>query len=359
MTRLIRVLTATLCLLLLGAALTPVSAAPQRVQLVDGLGIYPRLIRLSHSDAANGRILASVTSQDSSGKLSPIMESTDEGASFHQLGIVRDSEGWKGQCCATLYELPRQVGDMPAGTLVWAASMGQDGGPDRRIAIKIHVSRDHGATWTFLSEVTRSPNHDGKWEPELSVDAAGELVCHFADETEAPVYSQVVAREVSADGVTWGPKLETLRLPPDPVRPGMPTVCGSYTRISADGAGWGSPLDVGTRVVTADGRYFAHAHTITLMPDGRLLSVGQMFVDAGGSPVAGNGATLLANDHNGTGPWYPLPAPVAVPSPVNEPCPNFSSALLPVDDGRNVLEIAADYGADEQCHAYFAKGPAQ
>jgi hypothetical protein len=269
---------------------------------------------------------------------------------------------------------------MPAGTLLWAASVGQDGGPGRRTAIKVHVSRDHGATWSFLSEVTRSPNHDGKWEPELSVDAAGHLVCHFADETEAPVFSQVVAREVSADGVTWGPKLETLQMPPDPVRPGMPmvrqlpdgrylmnyeicnlrpTICGSYTRISDDGADWGNPLDVGTRVVTAEGNYFAHAHTITLMPDGRLLSVGQMYVDAGGHPVPGNGGTILANDHNGIGPWYPLPAPVVVPNPVNEPCPNFSSTLLPVDGGENVLEVAADYGADKQCHAYFAKGPAQ
>src|ERR1044072_7353757 len=128
-----RVLTATLCLVLLACGLSPASAAPGRVQLVDGLGIYPRLIRLEHSGAANGRILASVTSSDASGKLSPIMESTDEGATFHKIGFVRDSEGWKGQCCATLFELPSQVGAMPAGTLLWAASMGQDGGANRRI----------------------------------------------------------------------------------------------------------------------------------------------------------------------------------------------------------------------------------
>jgi hypothetical protein len=375
-----RVLTATLCLVLLACGLSPASAAPQRVQLVDGLGIYPRLIRLEHSGAANGRIIASVTSSDASGKLSPILESTDEGATFHKIGFVRDSEGWKGQCCATLFELPRQVGTMPAGTLLWAASMGQDGGANRRIAIRVNVSYDHGATWSFLSEVNRSPNHDGKWEPEFSVDANGELVCHFADETEAPVYSQVVARQVSADGLTWGPKLETLQMPPDPVRPGMPIVrqlpdgrylmnyeicnlaptgCGSYTRISADGDDWGDPLDVGTRVMTADGHYFQHAHTITLMPDGRLLTVGQIYVDAKNKPAPGNGGMLLANDNNGTGPWYPLPAPVVVPNPANDPCPNFSSAILPVDGGKNVLEIAADFGSDHVCHAFFGKGPSQ
>src|SRR5690349_896415 len=132
-----RVLTATLCLVLLACGLSPASAAPQPARLVDGLGIYPRLIRLEHSGPANGRILASVTSSDASGKFSPILESTDEGATFHRLGIVRDAEGWKGQCCATLFELPRRVGVLPAGTLLWAASMGQDGGPNRRVAIRV------------------------------------------------------------------------------------------------------------------------------------------------------------------------------------------------------------------------------
>ncbi|MFD9888163.1 sialidase family protein [Amycolatopsis sp. NPDC059027] len=373
-------------LLLAAGMLAPASAAPApagRRLLAEGMGSYPRLIRLAHGGPArNGRIIAAMTSEDGRGRFAPVFQSVDEGRSFQKIAEIRDPEGAAGMCCGTLYELPRRVGDLREGTLLWAASYGQNAGPGRRVGIKVLASKDGGRSWQFLSEAARSHNHDGVWEPELTVDAGGTLWLHFADETEAPRFAQVLNRVASTDGVHWGTKQRTMAIPPDRVRPGMPIVrglpdgrfyfgyeicnfgsryCDPYYKISADGANFGDPGAPGAQIGTTGGNHFQHAQTVTLFPGGpkgtRLLMVGQIFVDGKGNPLPGNGKTLLANDNLGEGPWYELPAPVAVGKPYNDWCPNYSSTLLPVDGGANVLEIAADYD-NGICRAYFGKGPA-
>jgi len=63
-------------------------------------------------------------------------------------------------------------------------------------------------SWSYLSTCGVSVENGGTWEPELSVDDAGRLVCHFADET-VPGHSQAPARTTSADGLTWSEKART------------------------------------------------------------------------------------------------------------------------------------------------------
>ncbi|MFD9892271.1 sialidase family protein [Amycolatopsis sp. NPDC059027] len=362
------------------ATLSPAQAATRK-QLVPGFGNYARLIRLEHSPVGRGHILASLSSEDGGGKFTPIMESTDEGETFHKLSEIRDPDGAAGMCCGTLYELPQRVGRLRTGTLLWAASYRQDAGPQRRVGIKIWSSRDGGRTWSFLSEAARSHNHDGIWEAEFTVDAGGTLWLHYADETQAPQYAQVLNRVASTDGVNWGTKQLTMAIPPHRVRPGMPIIrrlpdgryyfayeicnygdryCDPYYKISDDGANWGDPADPGTRVTTANGNYFQHAQTIALFPGGprgvRIVMVGQIYTNSYGTPQSANGQVLLANDDLGAGNWYELPAPVHISGIYNNFCPNYSSTLLPVDGGRNVLEIATEN--NNGCKAYFGKGPA-
>ncbi|GHF71949.1 hypothetical protein FHX82_000769 [Amycolatopsis bartoniae] len=369
-----KIIVAVLALVLVAANLQPAHAA-ERQRLT--VGSYPRVVRLSQSN----RIIAAVSGWDSDGTVAPVFQSTDEGGSFRKISEIRDTGGGRGECCGTLFELPRRVGDLRAGTLLWAASYGQDEGAERRVSIRVWASRDAGRTWTFLSEAARSHDHDGVWEPEFDVDARGTLWLHYADETEAPGYSQILSRVGSTDGVTWGTRQTTLALAPDGVRPGMPIVrqlpdgryyfgyeicnygklyCNPYYKISPDGADFGDSGDPGTPIRTAEGNYFQHAQTVALFPGGangtRLVMVGQLYTDAAGAPLPGNGQVLLANDNLGAGPWYELPAPVPVPAAYNNWCPNYSSALLPVDGGRNALEIAADYD-NGICTTYFAKGP--
>ena len=51
-----------------------------------------------------------------------------------------------------LYELPKQVGDMPAGTILLAGNIFDDD-PYKQSRIVIYKSLDSGKTWSFLSEV--------------------------------------------------------------------------------------------------------------------------------------------------------------------------------------------------------------
>lgn len=371
------------CLVLLTVVALVIGAAPARAAERGNelsVGMYPRLIRLEHG-ASRQRIVTAVNTWDADGAYARFFQSTDEGETFHPIGEIRDT-GEAGECCGTLYELPSRVGKLPAGTLLWAASYGADAGPTRQVSLKVWASRDGGRHWSFLSEAARSHNHDGLWEPEFNLDAHGTLWLHFADETESPRNGQVLNRVASNDGITWGPKQTTLAIAPDPVRPGMPLVrrlpdgryyfayeicnygklyCNPYFKISPDGADFGDPHSPGTPVTTADGTYFQHAQTIALFPGGpsgtRILMVGQIHTDAQGRPLPDNGQVLLANDHFGAGPWYQLPAPIGVPDARNAPCLNYSSTLLPVDNGRDVLEIAADE-VGGACRTFFAKGPA-
>lgn len=367
-------------MVLVGGLTVHAVAAPQRSLLYEGGASYPRVIRLEHSGPANGRVLASVGTVDGSA-LGVILESTDQGATFHQVGSIADPEGanGRGMCCGTLFELPSQVGDMPAGTLLWAGTFGYKvPAADRHTKQRLWISRDLGRTWTFRSDIATSPNEYNAWEPDFSVAADGQLVAHFSDESDKPNHDQKLVRVRSADGVTWTDYRETVKNPDFFVRPGMAGVrrladgtyflvyevcnlaaqpmCSVYFRTSTDGWEYGDPLDLGTSVRTTDGKWMRHTPTIAIGPTGTIVLAAEMLVNADGSKADGNGKTLLVNENNGTGPWREIPAPVQVPSPDNHGCMNFSPSLLVTPDGGNVLELATDV-VDGVCHAFYATGP--
>ncbi|GGS79785.1 RICIN domain-containing protein [Streptomyces griseoviridis] len=385
-------------LLVLVAALTslalaaPAEAAPAAdaasatatgTPLRDGTGLYPRAVRLAHNGAANGRVLASVVTFDGDSGIGAIHESTDDGATFHEVGRVADPESASGQglCCTTLFELPRAVGALPAGTLLWASSAGQDE-TGRRMALRIWRSHDVGRTWSYLSSCAAATGTGGLWEPEFSIASDGALVCHYSDETDA-AHSQKLVAVRSYDGVTWQGRHDTVASGLQTDRPGMPVVrrlpggtyfmsyeictpggqyqCVVHYRTSADGWNWGSVTDLGTRPETVDGTYFRATPTIAWAPDpggaanGRLLLIGQRLLNKDGGVAAGSGRTILANTENGRGPWYEIEAPVNVPDPQINYCQNYSSALLPSADGRTVLQIATDFDGTV-CKPSYATG---
>ncbi|WP_443073425.1 RICIN domain-containing protein [Streptomyces sp. NBC_01429] len=351
--------------------------------LRNGTGLYPRAIRLAYNGAANGRVLASVTTFDGDNGVGAIHESTDNGSVFREVGRIVDPESsaGQGQCCGTLFELPRQVGALPAGTLLWAASAGQDE-PDRRMALRVWRSNDVGRTWSYLSSCATASGTGGLWEPEFSVASDGALVCHYADETD-PAHSQKLSASRSYDGVHWQDRRDTVASGWAPDRPGMPVVrklpngsyfmsyeicnpggqyqCVVHYRTSANGWDWGDPASLGFRPETVDGKYFRAAPTVAWAPapdggpNGRLLLIGQMLLNRDGTPAAESGRTVLANTENGTGPWYEIESPVRVTSPSANYCQNYSSPLLPSADGRQVLQIATDWDGSV-CKPYYATG---
>ncbi len=372
--------------LLLVVGLVPAAAAAPAAPAASGTllqpagaSLYPRAIRLQHSGAANGRIIASVVSfRAGPSGVGVIHESTNGGASFAEVGAVADPEAAnnKGLCCNTLFELPRQVGSMPAGTLLWAGSVGLTA-TNRRMAIRVWKSNDLGRTWSYLSNCATAPNDKGLWEPEFSVASDGRLVCHYADETDG-VHSQKLMEVRSADGVNWTDRVPTVQSTNGGHRPGMPVVrqlnpnfyvmvyeicglggqydCVVHKRTSSDGWNWGPPSDLGTRPQTLDGKYFAHAPTVAVVGN-KLLLIGQILLNGNGSVAADNGRTILANTEGSFGFWYELEAPVQVPNPVNHYCPNYSSPLVGSADGTKVLQLASDF-SNGDCQTFFATGSA-
>ncbi|WP_210407889.1 RICIN domain-containing protein [Allokutzneria sp. NRRL B-24872] len=368
-----------LVLLLSLTNLTLPAVAATGTPLREGTGLYPRVLRLS-----NGVVVASVVTFEGNRGIAAIYRSTDDGGSFTQIGNIADpaaSEG-RGLCCGSLFELSGRVGDLPAGTLLWAASVGQNA-PDRRMSLRVWRSPDQGRTWSYLSTCRVAPNTGGLWEPELSVDASGRLVCHYADETRGGQHSQLLARVSSTDGVTWSAPVDTIALAVQGERPGMPVVrrmpdrsysmlyevcgvpgqfdCAARFRTSADGWNWGDARDIGPVVRTQDGGYLAHAPTFSWSDNGtargRLIAVGQQLRRADGSTSPESGRALLVNTEGGHGNWFTIPAPVQVADPPNNYCPNYSSTLLPSRDGQRVLEIATDYDGGV-CKPYHATGSA-
>jgi hypothetical protein len=353
---------------------------------------YPRLVRLTHGPAAsNGWIIASTT-----GKL---FQSKDDGKSFTFLGEAPAQANSRVRCCEALYELPQAVGSLPAGTLLYSAtySSGTSAPPsapttepinprDRGLpAIEIYTSSDQGAHWSYHSTPVIGRGEKGTgglWEPEFTVARDGSLVMFWSDETYS-CCSQKLSKIRTFDGVTWKDSSDVVATTRQPDRPGMIIVrklptgvyfmsyeicgdpitgpkCAAYYRISRDGWNYGSASDPGKRIETADGQYFEHAPAniwspSPLSPNGVILVVGQVLHNSDGSVSPQNGRVLLMNALlDGSGPWSAIEAPVEVPHSYDNPCPNYSSALLPVQDGAALLELASDYYSLQKCGMYFS-----
>ena len=336
--------------------------------VADRLAYYPRLIRLVHGPE-KGSLLLSFDTGTTGGAL---YRSTDEGQSWSLRGEMADTTK-PGHCCSGLWEVPQSLGNTRPGTLFWTTSVGKGRDPRSATAMNLFQSTDSGKTWSLLSTPVRG--QVGLWEAEFIVDSKGQLVMYYStEEHRTEGFNQLLAHKISTDGgKTWGPEVRDVALPDRPdrkMRPGMAIVrrlpngryvmtyeicglgCDTYIRFSENGLDWGDPASPGTRIESVAGRYFAHAPTVTVLPDGRLLVIGQMLYNRDGSLAPGNGQTYFAG--TGTGPWTEHPAPVAVPEAADNPCPNYSSQLLPLPDG-SLLEVALR-PVNGICKPFFGKG---
>ena len=332
--------------------------------------LYPRLVRLSHgSPQVNGQIVASTNGN--------IFLSTDNGASFTFLDTVPTQAGSTERCCATLYEMPRTVGSLQAGTLLFAGSYFSGQTP----AIEIYTSTDQGRTWNYSSTpVTGGDSKHGLWEPEFTIANDGALVMFWSDETDA-CCSQKLAQVRTYGGTAWQDQANTVASVVQADRPGMavvsklpsgtffmsyelcgPAACTVFSRTSADGWNFGTASNTGTKIQTTAGQFFEHAPANVWSPSaassGLLLLVGQVLFESNGAVSPSNGQLLFTNTSaDGSGAWSTMPAPVQVPTAYDNYCPNYSSALLPSLDGSSLLELASDYNSSKQCVSYYATEP--
>ncbi len=360
------------------------AAAQTRTPLSNSTALYARVIRLSHNvdPSKNGGLVTTVVAfPEGVGEID--VYGSEDGASFTQIGAIHDSDFSGGLCCGTLFELSSAVGSMPAGTLLWAGSVGQTS-TTQPMQLKVYESADRGVTWSYLSNCATAPGvHSavgGLWEPQFEIASDGAMVCFWSDETETG-HSQVIRQIRSYDGINWKDETDTVASSVSSDRPGMPVVtllpnglyfmsyeicgtpaCAAYTRTSTDGWNWGAATNLGTKVLTASGQWLEHAPFNAWAPsaasaNGTLLLVGQMMYDSNGTVSAGNGVTILtSHSADGSGTWGTMPAPVKVPTAYNNYCPNYSSPLLPSVDGSTVLEFASDY-VGSVCTMFYGTGP--
>lgn len=373
-----RKLLAIICLI--GAATSFFSSeiwaeAPFREKLVDGFH-YPRVVRLAHGPVeTHGMLVASTNGV--------IFQSVDDGTTWKKISVVPNPTDSPFRCCSALYELPRNVGDLAAGTLLSSATV--------RIGstfeIDLYKSSDGGRSWTYVGIPvvggrTGGGGKRGVWEPEFTIGRGGALILLWSDETD-PCCSQKLSQMRTYDGITWRDRKDTLTSRVQDDRPGMVGVsllpggqyfmtyemcgpsagCAVFYRLSSDGWNYGDPTWLGIKATTATGQFLVHAPTnawtpVANSPNGAVLIVGQMMREANGQTSSLNGATVLISRSLGAaGSWDSIAAPVMVPGARgNQPCTNYSSALLPSVDGSMLLELASE-GTKKHCSTYFASAP--
>jgi hypothetical protein len=343
---------------------------------------YPRLIRLQYGPG-EGTILASVAP-------GAFYESTDDGGAITKVTDLRlrPEAAWK--CCGTLFELPRQVGRLQPGTLLFAATFCVGS----TASIDVYSSSDEARTWTYHSTPVQrgdcdARKRDGLWEPEFEIDSGGSLVMFWSDETD-PCCSQKLSQIQSIDGVSWQHEKNTVATHVRADRPGMavvsklpsgmyfmsyelcgPAKCAVYSRTSKDGWNFGPPAGEGRKIETAAGEYFEHAPSNHWIPgsnnqstpnspsdNGALMIVGQLLYKKNGEISPNSGKVLLLNrTKDASGKWEMMPAPIQVSVtavPYNT-CQNYSSALLPDRNGIALLEMASDFNPINVCTSYFAR----
>lgn len=382
------------CALTFGQSQTPLTNPPVE-------GMYARAIRLAHQadTSKNGLIVAGYVTW-ASGSQESIYTSSDGGNSFTYTGAAQDSlMATSGLSGGGLYELPAQLGSLPAGTLLWVGAVGQNG--TAPMQLQIFQSANQGSTWSYLSNCATAgePKGDGYgrgvWEGTFATAKDGALVCYYSDETDmtAPsgcngpcwVGNQVIQEVRSYDGVTWSKPTPAILSRNWGDRPGMPTVtelpngtyfmayelcgetwegaddhgCEIYSTNSPDGWTWNAADTIGTPVLSTSGQYLVSSPTSAFdpptlaAPNGTLLLIAGDLLNSDGSLASGTGHTIFtAKSTDGSGPWTPMVSPVNAPNTNDDWCTNVSPTMLPSEDGLSVLELSSiDEGGT--CTMYY------
>ncbi len=265
-----------------------------------------------------------------------------------------------------IYELPAQVGDMPAGTLLCSRNALNE--TPGKSAITVLRSFDCGLTWEeycIIDQADGEPN--GVWEPYMIYgEEDGYLYCFYSDDSN-PAHDQMICYKRSRDGVNWegeGGKVGKADVGSDvePVkvvamnnfaaRPGMPVItkmgngeyflvyeyfadglgapCPIYYRTTKNLADWGDPNNAGTLI--PDSLYSGPACIWT--PAGG--ECGTLLVSSKGA--SNNGYMLASTDYGKT--WEKINNPLSgKPIKTQSDRVGYSPAFWLGADGKTIYYV--------------------
>jgi len=268
--------------------------------------LYPKTVELQHSGSTNGTLLATHEQTSANGgNVFPVYRSTDNGATWNRISQIADTRNGIGNNNgAFLYELPQQIGNMAAGTVLAAGLSSTN--DYSQMYLEMYKSIDQGRTWSYVSRIASGAGSDKPiWEPFILV-ANGKLIVYYSDERDKANQNQKIVHQTSTDGINWGPVVNDVASTDTNLRPGMPVV----SRM-------------------ADGRYLMTYEVVNApgLPNNFKISSNPEYwnatdlgstIDYGGSPyniVLPNGKILYnsygsgdvrVNTGNGAGAWTPV-----------------------------------------------------
>ncbi len=242
---------------------------------------YGRLLVLKNSpDGKNGTLLATHCELNA-GLVDhapgyPIYRSSDNGKTWDVITLVSDTlTGCNSEWNPFLFELEKPCGNYPAGTIILAACS-IDPDHSKESHIRLYFSTDGGEDFSQGIVVASAGGlEEGVWEPFILQLDDGRLVCYYSDDSDEK-YSQKIVYKTSSDAENWTDAVDVVATDIFAERPGMPVVTrlgdGSYFMVyevvdkdgidgnpvyfrrSADGLDWGNKNDIGTELISHNGK---------------------------------------------------------------------------------------------------------
>lgn len=284
------------------------------------------------------------------GRTYPVYSSTDDGRTWESLGRVTDDyNGYYNEWMPFLYELPTDLGDFEAGTIILAAtSITGEGVTDSTITL--YESTDLGRTFRAFCNVDKAGGTSwGVWEPYLIYEEeSGRLFCFYSDDSD-PLHDQKLVYKYSTDLIHWSEKAECVACADPTLRPGMVSVVklGNgeyfmvYEMVGIDGNpiyckrstaldDWNDVSDFGT-IVSAAGKTFGSSPYAAWSPVGG--KCGTLIVTAkhmlkGGSRTGTD--LFLSFDYGRT--FVPVDNPLPYSLDGHKSC-GYSPSLFLTEDG--------------------------
>ncbi|MBE6607181.1 MAG: hypothetical protein E7633_01305 [Ruminococcaceae bacterium] len=266
-----------------------------------GRVLYPSIteLRYQSNEEDNGKLLAifEFGSSDNNSTSGSVWESTDKGETWNIIARPRETMDRliKGISMAHIYELPAQVGDMPAGTLLYS---GNSVDYSYKSHIAVWRSFDAGKTWKEYVIIAKAGGlKEGIWEPFMWYEESdGYLYCFYSDDSD-PKHDQKLVYKRSKDGKNWSDIVDVCTFDNPAFRPGMFSMAkmgnGEYFMVYENVVGDGAKI------------YYKTTKDITKWNPtdmGTLLKVGDYTAASAPwctwTPVGGECGTLIA-----TGMW--------------------------------------------------------